>query len=147
MHRTKMCISQCCVFLCLNVLLAARNASAQESDPCLDKHNQSQSEMNACEADQSAKADAELNTVYRQLISKHKSDVEFVKKLRIAQESWLKFRDADLASFYYQEDKPGVYGSVHPMCRSMMLTRLTVERTKELKEMLNIEEGDVCASS
>jgi uncharacterized protein YecT (DUF1311 family) len=144
MPRTKKVITLCCVIYWLVCILIAKGAAAQEKDPCLDK--QTQYALNVCEADQYAKADVELNAVYSQLIAKHKSDAEFVKKLRLAQESWLKFRDADLASIYYQDDKPGVYGSVHPMCRSMVLARLTIERTKELKEMLNREEGDVCAS-
>src|SRR6185437_4634824 len=87
----------------------------------------------------------ELNAVYRQLISAYKSDAEFVAKLRLAQESWLKFRDADVTCFYYQKDKVAAYGSVYPTCRSRALTHLTVERTNELKQMLNPEEGDVCA--
>jgi uncharacterized protein YecT (DUF1311 family) len=131
--------------LCVVVfgLLVARGVSAQENDPCLGM--QSQAAMNACEADQYAKADAELNRVYQQLISKHRADAEFVAKLRLAQESWLKFRDADLTSFYYQQNKLVAYGSVYPTCRSRALTHLTVERTNELKQMLNPEEGDVCA--
>jgi len=106
---------------------------------------QSQTEMNACAADQYAKADAELNAVYKQLISKYKSDTEFVAKLRLAQESWLKFRDADVTCFYYQKDKVAAYGSVYPTCRSRAMIRLTAERTKELKQMLDPEEGNVCA--
>lgn len=144
MLRSKKIILVCNVILGLVVMSTARGVAAQEKDPCLDMHA-SQAGLNMCEADQYATVDAELNAVYKQLISKHKSDARFVKKLRLAQESWLKFRDAHLASFYYQEGKPGVYGSVHPMCRSMELTTLTAERTKELKEMLNPEEGDVCA--
>jgi uncharacterized protein YecT (DUF1311 family) len=124
-------------------LLIARDVSAQENDPCLGI--QSQAAMNACVADQYAKADAELNKVYQQLISKYKADAEFVVKLRLAQESWLKFRDADLTCFYYQKDKVAAYGSVYPTCRSRALTHLTVERTNELNQMLNPEEGDVCA--
>jgi uncharacterized protein YecT (DUF1311 family) len=106
---------------------------------------QSQAEMNACAADQYAKADAELNAVYKQLITKYKSDGEFVAKLRVAQESWLKFRDADVTCFYYQKDKVAAYGSVYPTCRSRAMTRLTAERTRELKQMLDPEEGNVCA--
>jgi uncharacterized protein YecT (DUF1311 family) len=143
MPCTKKVISMCNTFLCLVVLLAARGASAQKSDPCFSK--QTQSEMNSCEFAQYAKVDTELNSVYRKLIAKYKSDGEFVEKLRIAQESWLKFRDADLASLYYQENIPGAYGSVHPMCKALELIRLTNERVMELKEMLNPEEGDVCA--
>lgn len=143
MFRSRKIISLCSVILSLIVLLIARGA-AQENDPC--PKMQMQGEMNSCETDQYAKADAELNAVYRQLIAKHKSDAEYIRKLRYAQASWLKFRDAHLASYYYQEGKPGVYGSVHPMCRSLLLIRLTVERTTELKEILNPEEGDVCAT-
>ncbi len=143
MLGTKAFISMRNAFLCLIVLLAARDAFTQKSDPCLSK--QAQSEMNVCEFAQYAKVDAELNSVYGKLIAKYKSDDEFVKKLRIAQESWLKFRDADLASLYYQENIPGAYGSVHPMCKALELIRLTNERVTELKEMLNPEEGDVCA--
>jgi|ERR1700690_250450 uncharacterized protein YecT (DUF1311 family) len=124
-------------------LLIAWTASAQGNDPCLSM--QSQAEMNACEADKYAKADDQLNAVYRQLISKYKPDAEFVEKLRLAQESWLKFRDADVACRYYQKDKLAAYGSVYPTCRSRVMTRLTVQRTSELAQMLNTEEGDVCA--
>ncbi len=138
-HSRKM-FALCVVFF---GLLVARGASAQENDPCLGM--QAQAEMNACEAEQYAKADAELNVVYKQLIAKYKADTEFVEKLRLAQESWLKFRDADVTCFYYQKDKLAAYGSVYPTCRSRAMTRLTVERTKELKQMLNPEEGDVCA--
>jgi uncharacterized protein YecT (DUF1311 family) len=124
-------------------LLAARGVFAQENDPCLGM--QSQAGMNACEADEYAKADSELNAVYKQLISKYKPDVEFVQKLRVAQESWLKFRDADVTCFYYQKDKVAAYGSVYPTCRSRAMVRLTAERTRELRQMLDPEEGDVCA--
>ena len=124
-------------------LFVARGASAQEGDPCLGM--QSQSEMNACAADQYAKADAEMNAVYKQWMAKYKSDVEFVAKLRLAQESGLKFRDRGPTCFYYQKDKVAAYGSVYPTCRSRALSHLTVERTNELKQMLNPEEGDVCA--
>jgi uncharacterized protein YecT (DUF1311 family) len=143
MLHTKKIVLLLSVILCIFVLAVARNASAQKSDPCLSKHTQS--EMNSCEFAQYAKVDAELNSVYRKLIAKYKSDDEFVKKLRIAQESWLKFRDDDLASLYYKENIPGAYGSVHPMCKALELIRLTNERVNELKEMLNPEEGDVCA--
>ena len=124
------------------VLLIARGTSSQENDSCFEKRTQT--EMNVCEADQAKKADTELNAVYTQLIAKNKSDAEFVQKLTFAQESWLKFREADLDFRYYQKDKLRACGSVYPFCRSLAFIDLTVERTKELKEMLNPQEGDVC---
>jgi uncharacterized protein YecT (DUF1311 family) len=143
MFHSRNVITLCIVILSFVFSVVARNASAQENDPCL--RMQSQAEMNDCEAEQYAKVDAELNSVYKQLTSKYKSDPQLVKALKLAQESWLRFRDADLASFYYQKDKLGAYGSVYPTCRSRAVIRLTVERTKELKQMLNPKEGDVCA--
>jgi uncharacterized protein YecT (DUF1311 family) len=143
MLHTKKTVSLFSVFLCIFVFALPRNAFAQKSDPCLSK--QTQYEMNSCELSQYAKVDTELKSIYGKLIAKYKSNDEFVNKMKIAQESWLKFRDADLASLYYQEKIPGAYGSVHPMCKALELIRLTNERVKELKEMLNPEEGDVCA--
>jgi len=131
------------LFVVIFGLLVAQGAFAQGNDPCLGM--QSQGEMNACAADQYAKTNAELTAVYKQLISKYESVAAFQAKLRLAQESWLKFRDADVTCFYYRKDKLAAYGSAYPVCRYRAMTHLTVERTKELKRMLNPEEGDVCA--
>jgi len=143
MLRAQKKITLCGLILVIPLFLAARRVPPQGTDPCLKM--QAQSEMNACEADRYAKVDADLNSIYKQVLSKYKSNTEFVEKLRIAQENWLKFRDADITCLYYQEDKLAVYGSVYPTCRSQALIHLTMERTQELKRMLNPEEGDVCA--
>ena len=124
------------------ILLLTKNVEAQQHDQCLDM--KSQNEMNTCEADQYQKADIDLNQTYRELISKHKSNVQFLEKLKLAQQAWLKFRDAYVDSIYYQKDKLQAYGSVYPTCKAILLTRLTIERTRELRQMLNPEEGDVC---
>ena len=145
MARTLKVIRRCGLLLGLCTVLLATYASAQQDDRCLDMR--SQNEMNACEAEQYQKADTDLNQTYRALLSKYKSDAQFVEKLRLAQEAWLKFRDAYLDSIYYQKDKLQAYGSVYPTCRAILLTRLTIERTKELRQMLNPEEGDVCGFS
>lgn len=137
-----MAIRVCSLLLAFCGILVVNSACAQQMDPCLNM--QSQSAMNNCEAEQYAKADADLNHVYRKLLSKYQSDPQFLQKLRLAQDAWLKFRDADLDSIYYQKDKLQAYGSVYPMCRAILLTRATIERTKELTQMLNPEEGDVC---
>lgn len=129
----------------LGTFLFAPSVSAQQHDPCLNL--QSQDELSACEGQQYKKADAELNQVYRQLRAKYQSNPAFLEKLKLSQEAWLKFRDADLDAVYYQQDKLKAYGSAYPMCRAMLMTLLTVERTKELRRMLNPEEGDVCGFS
>jgi len=124
------------------MLFMPRTAVALQGDPCHDP--QTQSELNGCEFEHLKKADADLNQAYKQLLAKYRSDTEFVKRLKLAQRAWLNFRDADMDSFYYQKDKLGAYGSVYPMCRAINMTQLTVERTKELRYMLEYNEGDVC---
>jgi uncharacterized protein YecT (DUF1311 family) len=103
--------------------------------------------MTTCATEGLKKADAELNLVYRQLLKKYAARKNFISKLKLAEEAWVKFRDAHIESLYSEseEDQMRAEGSVYPMCKAMELTRLTVERTTALKNMLDHEEGDVCA--
>jgi uncharacterized protein YecT (DUF1311 family) len=82
--------------------------------------------------------------LYRQLLKKYAADQNFVKKLKLAQEAWVKFRDAHIESVYPDEKQSRAEGTAYPMCKAMELTSLTVERTKALKNMLNPKEGNVC---
>jgi len=101
-----------------------------------------QSEMNHC-ADQDAKAaDAELNRVYQDLISKTKGDANATKKLRDAQRAWIAFRDAQLDALYPAQDKQREYGTIYPMCYAIVLTAMTKERTVQLRRML--QDKDPC---
>ena len=119
----------------------------QQIDPCFEKAT-TQSDMTTCATEGSKKADAELNLVYGQLLRKYAAHKNFVRKLKLAEEAWIKFRDAHMESLYYSESEEGqlrAEGSVYPMCKAMELTRLTIERTNALKRILNPQEGDVCA--
>ena len=98
--------------------------------------------MNHC-ADQDAKAaDAELNRVYQDLISKTKGDANATKKLRDAQRAWIAFRDAQLDALYPAQDKQREYGTIYPMCYAIVLTAMTKERTVQLRRML--QDKDPC---
>jgi len=109
---------------------------------------QTQSAMNL-EADKSyKKVDAELNSVYNKILKDYKTDTKFIAKLKVAQNAWIKFRDAEMNALFPEENKNVEYGSVFPMCWSNALTDLTKQRIKKLKVWLNgIEEGDVCSGS
>ena len=103
---------------------------------------QTQSEMNQEEKSKDLKADKELNLVYNQILKEYKSDTEFIKNFKTAQRIWIQFRDAEMKSKYPDREE-GYYGSIHPMCLSIYLTELTVERTKKLKIWLKgIKEVD-----
>jgi uncharacterized protein YecT (DUF1311 family) len=109
---------------------------------------QSQAEMNQDACRQYKNADTDLNKVYNQILSEYKADTAFVPKLKAAQRAWLAFRDAQMEALYPEPDKQMAYGSVFPMCHCTALTRLTKQRTQELRQWLKGEsEGDVCSGS
>ncbi len=133
----------CLIGFC--TLMSFVRVQAQAKDRCLDK--ETQSEMNVCEAERYHRADAELNLVYQELLKKRSADKVFVQKLKLAEEAWIKFRDANIEALYPEEDKALAYGSVYPMCRAMQLSSMTDQRTEFLRRMLKSTEGDVCGFS
>ena len=104
--------------------------------PALIVSAQTQSEMNQEAYDDYKKSDIELNVTYKKILTMYKSDTAFIKRLRVSQRLWVKFRDAEL-EMKYPPREPGYYGSVQPMCNAYYLKELTEERTKKLQLWLN----------
>jgi uncharacterized protein YecT (DUF1311 family) len=114
---------------------------------CLTGFSQTQRDMNIDASESYKKADKELNDIYKNILSDYKSDTVFIKNLKASQRIWVTFRDAEL-KVKYPETEPGYYGSIHPMCVSIYLEKLTRERIKTLQEWIDgIEEGDACNGS
>jgi len=55
---------------------------------------QTQFELNQSAGEELEKAEAELNEVYQQILKLYNDEKEFLEKLKLSQEAWLKFRDA-----------------------------------------------------
>ncbi|SFE67470.1 lysozyme inhibitor LprI family protein [Flavobacterium xueshanense] len=108
---------------------------------------QTQLEMNATANTDYQKADKELNSTYKKILKEYSIDLVFIKNLKIAQNIWIKFRDAEV-NMKYPQREPGYYGSIQPTCWRMYMTELTKKRIKELKIWLTgIPEGDACSGS
>ena len=91
-------------------------------------------------------ADTELNRVYQEIRKTYKTDQHFLEKLKVSQQTWIKFRDAELAMKYPQAAEE--YGTNYSMCASIYLRDLTLQRIETLKLWLRgHEEGDVCHGS
>jgi uncharacterized protein YecT (DUF1311 family) len=109
--------------------------------------SQSQAEMNEKANEAFKKADKELNEIYKTILTDYKSDTLFIKNLKSSQRIWITFRDTEL-KVKYPETEAGYYGCVYPMCVSIYLEQLTLDRIKTLKVWIDgIEEGDVCTGS
>jgi uncharacterized protein YecT (DUF1311 family) len=109
---------------------------------------QSQAEINAQACDGYAKADAELNAVYRSVLEKNAGDKRFVGKFKAAQRSWIAFRDADMAARYPAEDIMMEYGTMYSYCFCTEMAERTRRRTEQLKVWRDgIAEGQSCVGS
>lgn len=109
--------------------------------------SQSQLELNEQAYKNYKKTDKELNSIYQKILSEYKNDLVFIKNLKIAQKTWIQFRDAEMKMKFPERDK-GYYGSVEPLCFSNHLEHLTKERIKTLKTWIHgVEEGEVCSGS
>ena len=110
-----------------------------KKDPC-EKANETgvTVDLVECSLKKLAEADAELNKTYRQLVSKL-GDKKWEMKLRTAQQTWIKFRDANCD--YMSEFSGG--GSAFTFEYNFCLADMTTAREKELQEMLTkIKERD-----
>jgi len=87
-------------------------------------------------------ADSTLRVVYRRLEAKYSQNPVALRKLRAAERAWVAFRDAQIEATYPLDDN--MYGSVQPMCLSMLREELTRARIAQLRAALRHEEGDVC---
>jgi uncharacterized protein YecT (DUF1311 family) len=124
-------------------LLASFSVLAQESAryrACNDKAK-TQTEMNACASDEAARNDAELNEVYRKLLSQAASEPEAVAKIKTA-EAWLAYRDAYMDAMYPAKNKQVEYGSIYPMEAALLRAKLTQRQVTALKELLQQYSGD-----
>lgn len=100
---------------------------------------QSQGEMNREAARDAARADKELNKVYKELLAT--LDEEGAKLLKASQRAWIAYRDADAAAA--ADEARG--GSMAPMLYSGAISQLTDERIAILKQRMGGLEGNVAA--
>lgn len=83
------------------------------------------------------RVDLKLNEVYQEILTLNKSNKVFLMNLTKAQRLWVQFRDAQLDLKYPPETEPSYYKSVIPMLQAMFLTELTIQRIKELEELMD----------
>lgn len=124
--------------------LASSGVAFAQEDPPLDCANaMNQADLNQCSHIDFEKADRELNVVYKEALkSAAEADKEAaemgpyyvgaVKALKKAQRAWIDYRDGHCDSVGYE----AVGGSMQSMLISGCQARLTENRTKELRELI-----------
>ncbi|MET4578088.1 lysozyme inhibitor LprI family protein [Ottowia thiooxydans] len=118
-------------------LLLLFTASAQAStDMCFEKA-QTQAQLNECSANALKTADDELNTLYRRMQDRLRSDSSIKPLLVDAERKWMSFRDSECAFSAVRSSG----GSMHAMQVNDCLTRLTRARAVELQNHLACGRG------
>ncbi len=108
---------------------------------------QTQDEINRQANNAFKDADKELTVIYQSILKDYKLDTVFVKRLRLAQQAWIVFRDAEV-KMVFPDRQPGYYGDVLPQCIANFKEQLTRSRAETLKAWLTgAEQGDVCSGS
>ena len=116
------------VLMSLVSILYAKPQEKGKTDPCASA--QTQAEMNQCAGREYKTADAELNQVYRQLITK--LDEQEKAQLKEAQTAWLKYRDANCE--FVADQYRG--GTIRPMIHGLCLAEMTRNRTSEIRSQI-----------
>ncbi|MES2127010.1 MAG: lysozyme inhibitor LprI family protein [Pseudomonadota bacterium] len=124
------------IILFLLMAFLAHTSRADAPIKCSAKGNQL--ELNACASDDFARTDTELNRTYQLLLKEMADEPLFIKKLRVAQNAWLVFRDADLDARFScpEDDVSRCWGSMYPMSFLARKTALTKERIRQLQQIL-----------
>jgi uncharacterized protein YecT (DUF1311 family) len=112
---------------------AAPRQKGREIHPC--ESYGSQAEATACAGKEYRAADAELNRVYKQLMSKLDAGQQgFLKK---AEAAWINYRNANCD----YEDSFYAGGTMRPMITAFCMARVTRARTAELLlQIKNLED-------
>ncbi|MEA5496735.1 lysozyme inhibitor LprI family protein [Limnoraphis robusta] len=90
-------------------------------------------EMKKCAQDKYAKIDKELNQVYQKLMTNLSNQSQRKQRLISAQRSWIQFRDKSCS----YEASEALGGSAEGLLLTNCLTRVTAQRTSELKQYLS----------
>src|ERR1700759_607753 len=117
------------MFLALPLVLSTAASAQNKKDPC--DNPQTQIEMDECQGREMKKADAALNAVYKQFMTKLDDEGERAI-FKTAQQAWIKFRDAECEAESFQNKG----GTIYPMVYNGCVTTLTQERTKQLKDLI-----------
>jgi uncharacterized protein YecT (DUF1311 family) len=124
-------------YLVITFLLTSLPALAQDSAryrACNDKAK-TQTEMNACANEEASRVDAQLNDVYRKLLTQAASQQGAVEKIKAAERAWIAYRDAFIDAMYPAKDKQAEYGTIYPMEADLLRAKLTERQVTALKEL------------
>jgi uncharacterized protein YecT (DUF1311 family) len=129
-----------CLGMTLLMVVVSGSVRGQESAEyraCSDGAR-TQAAMNVCASDEAARADKQLNEVYRTLLQRT-TDTTAATKIKSAERAWIAYRDAYIDAMYPAENKQAEYGSEYPMEVDLLrakLTRIQIAALQDLSQQV-----------
>ena len=123
----------------LVVLVFSSTATfAQQSDElkrCMGQ-TETQLAINKCASDEAGRVDAELNSLYKKLLSTIAADPNAVEKIKHMERAWVSYRDAYLEAMFPARDKQAVYGSMYTTDLNLFLAAVTSRHIDGPRDLL-----------
>lgn len=124
------------VLLIVGALFFIRESAAANRD-C--SNAMTQTDMNICAGIDYKKADDNLNSVYKKILSLIGEDKNLKSQLISAQKAWIVFRDNECTFASSAVSGGSIYPTVYASCTE----ELTKNRVKELEAYTRCKEGDL----
>ena len=125
--------------LCLTTMFPcmcfAQSLKHKQLLSCMDKAK-TQFQMDVCANQEAKRAEAELNRVYGEAISRSKTYPLATSKLKKAEQIWVAYRKAYLEAMFPQKDKQAVYGTMFPMEADLEFADMTWRQAAALNHLL-----------
>jgi len=122
-----------CLFCSMSHSAFARDSV--QSGSCL-QTAETQSAMNECADAEAARADAELNRVYGELLAAAAPQKEATAKIKASELAWIRYRDAYLDAMYPAANKQEEYGTIYPTEADLLHAELTRRQITALEKLL-----------
>ena len=126
---------KCLPILFLLVSLPALAQTSPQLRAC-EKNARTQREFDVCTVDESKRVDAELDRVFRRLLTLAATTEGAVARILAAQSAWVAYRDAYVKAMFPAEDKQAEYGSSYLMKVNLLYAKLSGRQITALNELL-----------
>jgi uncharacterized protein YecT (DUF1311 family) len=120
------------------------HAAANDRDNAESVDQQMQSEPSETACKDLDRAEKELQEIFGQLEEIYLPDNSAWARLQISQDTWERFRTAQLDFLYRDPGSSVGFGSTLPICTCKAALRMTLDRIHQLRRLIEVDPGDPC---
>jgi len=131
-------------FLLINIIIFSEVNNKYKFNYDLLNQQTNQKDMNLVASNEYKRADDILNEKYQKILKLYNKNPIFINKIKIAQRTWIKFRNAHIESIFPKLGIGNPYGSSYGMCYFIFMSESTWKRVIELDFFLKDNVDEIC---